>query len=210
MLGVKICPKAKVKLMSLDYRLVHIAAIFSLAALLLTGSTEHGFSFLPFHIYFGIGCGIVIAAYSFIVFVRHRVILFDPIKRPLNFQIREGFAVLAKYVFGAPLPLDVKSKMGRYNILASYASLVLTLSLIPLAIGGVAMVFLQRGTFLYEEMKALHLFGVGLISLFFLVHFFAVFNSENRPLLKAMFSYGQVQIEWAREHLADYARKLES
>jgi hypothetical protein len=185
-------PSGKTKLMSLDFRIVHILAIFSLGALTLTGISEHGFSLLPFHVYFGTACGVVLAVYSFIVFARRRVRLFDSIKRPLNSQVKEGFAVVSKYLFGASLPSDVKAQMGRYNILASYASLVLALSFIPLTIGGVAMVFLQRGTFVYEEMKALHLLGVGLIALFFLVHFFAVINSENRPLLKAMFGYGQV------------------
>ena len=69
------------------------------------------------------------------------------------------------------------------------------------------MTFLQKGTLLYEQMKLLHVFGVGLIALFFLVHVFAVFNSENRPLLKAMFTNGRVSREWAREHLAGFLRK---
>ena len=193
--------------MSLDYREVHFLAIISIGALLATGSSEHGFSLLTFHIDFGLLCGTVVAVYSLIVLAKHRVRLFDLFRNSIKSQVKESFAVLGKYLLGTPYPVEVKSRMGRYNVLASYASLILALSFAPLTIGGVAMIFLQRGTLLYEEMKILHVFGVGLIALFFLAHIFTVFNPENRPLLRAMFSSGRVQLEWAKEHLAKYIRK---
>jgi formate dehydrogenase subunit gamma len=198
----------QVKLMSVDYRLVHITAIFSLGALLLTGSSEHGFSLLTFHIDFGILCLAILGAYSIFLVAKHRVRLFDALRNPISAQIKEGYAVVGKYLAGTPYPMDVKLRLGRYNILASYASLLLAISFIPLTVGGIAMIFLQRGTFIYEEMKALHLLGVGLIALFFLIHIFAVFNPENRPLLKAMFSNGRVRIDWAKDHLASYLHKI--
>ena len=194
----------EIKLMSFDYRVVHAVAIGSLFALLVTGSREHGLPFLSFHIDFGISCGVVLGVYCLILAAKHRVRLFDALRNPFSIQIREVFAVIARYTFGSAYPESVKVNFGRYNILATYASLGLTLSFLPLAFGGVAMVFLSHGTLVYEEMKILHVGGIAMIAVFFVVHFFAVINSDNRPLLKAMFSNGKVPVTWARDHLGTY------
>lgn len=136
-----------------------------------------------------------------------RVRLFDSLKNPLAFQIREAFAVISRYLLGTPFPAEIKTRIGRYNILQSYASLALALSFVPLAVGGVAMIFVKRETLLFEEMKVLHLFGVGLMALFFLVHIFAVFHKDNRSLLKAVFTNGRVPLDWAREHVPALLRR---
>ncbi len=195
---------SQLRLMSLDYRLIHAATIVSIGALLLTGSRERGLSLLQFHIDFGLLSVAVLGVYSLIMLLKHRVWLFDALREPVSSQIREGLAIARKYSLGTPYPPEVQSRMGRHNILATYASLVLVLSFIPLMGGGIAMVFLQRGTTVFELARFLHLMGVGLIGLFFLVHVLAVFHPENWPLLKAMFSSGRVPIEWAREHLAGW------
>jgi len=196
--------------MSLDYRLVHATAIVSLFLLLVTGSREHGLPFLTFHIDFGIFCGVVLGIYCTILFITHRVRLFEALKNPFSVQFKEAYAILGRYMSGTPYPDDVKRGFGRYNILATYASLGLALSFILLTVGGVAMVFLQRGTILYEEMRILHVGGVGLIVLFFLIHIFAVINPDNRPLLRAMFSKGKVPLDWVRDHLSAYHEKMNS
>ncbi|MHB1909449.1 MAG: cytochrome b/b6 domain-containing protein [Nitrososphaerales archaeon] len=196
--------------MSLDYRLIHIASVVSIGALLLTGNTELGFSMFAFHVDFGITCAIILAVYCSVLVSKHKVRLLDPLKRSFKAQLKEAVAVLNKYTLGTPYASEVKSQMGRHNVLAAYASLMLVFSFFPLGIGGTAMLFLQRGTLIYEEMKFLHLSGVGLVALFFVFHIFAVFNVENRPLLRAMFSNGKVPLDWARSHLSEYMGKLES
>ena len=200
--------------MSADYRLVHLVAIISLFALLLTGflgprSFNLGQPFLSFHIDFGILSGVVLAIYCIFLTAKGRVRLFDALRNPISNQIKEASAILGSYLGGSPYSEDVKQGMGRHNILATYASLGLGLSFIPLTFGGIALILVQRGTSLYEEMKLLHVFGVGLIALFFLVHLFAVSNRDNRPLLRAVFSNGRVSLEWAREHIPAYLRKLQ-
>lgn len=198
---------SNIRLMSLDYRVIHFLAIVSLGAITVTGSSEHGFSLLTFHIDFGLFAEAVLAAYSTILLAQHRVRLFDVVRHPLGAQLREGFAVLQRYLSGRPIPAEVKSRMGRYNVLATYASLALALGFIPLTVGGVEMTLIPPRTLLFEEMKVIHLFGVGIIGLFFLVHFFAVIHPENWPLLRAMFTNGRVPFDWAREHLAGYLGK---
>jgi formate dehydrogenase subunit gamma len=200
--------------MSIDYRIVHFVAIISLSALLLTGilrprTLDLGPSFLSFHIDFGILSGIALAVYCIFLTFKGRVRLFDALRNPVPNQIKEASAILGSYLSGSPFPEDVKQVMGRHNILATYASLGLGLSFIPLTIGGIALTLVQRGTSIYEEMKLLHVFGVGLIALFFLVHLFAVSNRDNRPLLRAVFSNGRVSLEWAREHIPAYLRRLQ-
>lgn len=198
----------RVKLMSLDYRIAHFLTIISIFALLVTGPSERSAANSVFHIDFGLLWGGVLIAYSLYLVVRHRVRMFDALKSPVTSQIKDGFAILQHYTLGTPFPSETEQRMGRYNILATYASLVLVLSFIPLTVGGVWMIFLQRGTAMYETMKLLHLMGVGLIALFFLVHLFAVIQAEHRPLLKAVFTSGKVSLEWARKHLGEYASKI--
>jgi formate dehydrogenase subunit gamma len=200
--------------MSADYRLVHLVAIISLFALLLTGilrpgSFNLGLTFLSFHIDFGIISGVVLAIYCIFLKVKDRVRLFDAFRNSISIQIKEASAILGYYLSGSPYSEGMKQGLSRHNILAAYASLGLGLSFIPLTTGGIALIFVQRGTSLYEEMKVLHVFGVGLIALFFLMHLFAVSNRDNRPLLKAMFSNGRVPLEWAWEHMPAYLRRLQ-
>ena len=193
----------KVRLMSLDYRIAHFLIIISIFALLVTGPSERRGASSAFHIEFGLLWGVALIAYSLYLLVRHRVEMFNALKNPITSQVRDGFAILRHYTLGTPFPSETEQRMGRYNVLATYASLVLVLSFIPLTVGGVWMIFLERGTAMYETMKLLHLMGVGLIAAFFLVHLFAVIQAEHRPLLKAVFTTGKVSLEWARKHLGE-------
>lgn len=197
----------RIKLMNLDYRIVHFLMVVSLFALLATGPSDEGRGNMTFHVDFGFVWGGALVAYAAYLVARHRVRLFDALKSPISSQMRDGFAVVRRYTLGTPYPDDVKKRSGRYNVLATYASLVLVLSFIPLTVGGVGMVFLQRGSSLYELMKILHVGGVGLIALFFLAHFFAVIHADNRPLLRAMFTNGRVPADWAREHLSAHVQE---
>lgn len=161
-------------------------------------------SMLYFHKYVGLAWGAMIILYSLITLLRKRPTILEPLGRPILEQIREGFSVIGRYFFGRPHSELVRSKMGRHNVMASYAFLMLVVGILLLGIGGVGLVMSPHSGDSLDFLLGIHIAGAGLIALFVLAHFFAVMNGENRPLLRAVFTSGKVDREWLSKSMPKY------
>ena len=190
----------RIRVMTPDYRFVHYLTMFAVLILYLTGSFARGSVGSSLHESLGLAWGGTLLVYGVGLALTHRVRIFDALLKPLALQVREGGALILHYVAGVPLPDSVRKSLSRYNVLATYASVLLIVGLIPLSAGGVSLVFLRPGSQLFFVMLRLHLLGVAFIGIFFLMHFFAVLTSENRTLVRAVLTDGKVPVDWAEEH----------
>ncbi|MCE4602506.1 MAG: cytochrome b/b6 domain-containing protein [Desulfurococcales archaeon] len=126
------------------------------------------------------------------------------IARSLGEQAREAAALVKHYTLGKPIPWEVKARMGRYNVLTGWLFILLLASTILLSISGVALLYKEQlGLSLSTTrlMYALHDIGFALALGFLLLHTYATLHPSNRPLLRAMFTSGEVPEDWAAEHL---------
>lgn len=130
--------------------------------------------------------------------------ILHPIGKPLKEQIPEGFSVVGKYFFGRKISDKIRSGMGRHNVMASYAFVVMSFGIVMLAAGGVGMILSHPDTGLYEVYLGLHIAGAGFLALFVFAHLFAVVNRSNWPLLAAVFSTGKVKKSWVERHMPAY------
>lgn len=207
----------RITVIKLKFRIFHIVLMIGSAYLLYSGlgADDHGgvFSMVPMnlymlHRYVGIAWGIVVAAYAYAATRKSmRIRILDPIRKPMGQQIAEGLSVVGKYLLGRNMPEHVRRGMGRHNVMASYAFLLMAGGIILLGVSGLFLLTMSRGNIIYEAFLALHVLGTGMLALFVLMHLGAVFNRHNRPLLKAVFSDGKVNREWAEHtmplHLAE-------
>ncbi len=160
----------------------------------------------------GFTWGAFIIAYTLYIILFHRQLhLFDGLRKPLREQLREAKAVFRFYLLGEPMPEDVKEKMGRHNVLVGYLAILIVVSVVLLSVSGVLLVYAEAWGLSLSTVRLmllLHDIGFALALLFVLLHTFAVLLPHNRPLLVAMFSHGRVPLDWAREHMAGYVRRL--
>lgn len=203
----------RISVIGLDFRIMHIFLILGLGLLLFTAlgigddgrSLSQGLNFFLLHQYIGIAWGILIVFYAFYsLFRRRRVRILEPLSRPIGEQVREGFSVVGKYFLNIPVSNTVKSGMGRHNVMASYAFVMLLTGIVLLGAGGIGMILVNRGNFEDSFFLGVHLAGVGLIALFVLAHLFAILNRSNWPLIPAVFLHGKVRREWAEESMPAY------
>lgn len=206
-------PGGRLALIEWDFRLFHI--------LMITGSGFLLFSALGIddeqrvisgvanmyylHRYIGLMWGIAIALYAICALAKGRKVrILEPLSRPLIEQIREGFSIIGRYFLGRGISEKVRAGIGRHNILASYAYIVMLLGFAFLGIGGFGMIFFPPDNRLFEILLGIHVLGAGLLSLFVLAHLFAVLNRANRPLILAVFFHGKVARKWAEESMPKY------
>jgi formate dehydrogenase subunit gamma len=198
----------EVKIMGAEFRVFHVLAILSLLVLLFTGFGAFlGGQRLLIHVSLGISSLIILLGYGVYLIKYRKVRLFDGLHKTLPDQLKEAQAVLLNYAEGAVLPGDVKRTMGRYNVLASYASVLLTIAAASLAVSGISLTLLKPPNSLLLIMLRIHIAGVYLVAFFFLLHFSAVIMGGNRPLLRAVFTNGKVPLSWARDHMAKFLNK---
>lgn len=153
----------------------------------------------------GLAWGAFLAVYLvyYILFNRKLHIL-RAVAKGVGAQLREAATLIRHYATGRPLPPEVKARMGRYNVLAGWLFIMLLASVILLSISGVALLYkeqlgLQLST--VRLMYMLHDIGFVLALAFLLLHTYAALHPSNRPLLRAIFTSGEVPEDWAREHL---------
>lgn len=201
-----------------DFRVFHIFLILGSAFLLYSalGADDGGEgaiissagNLFLLHRYIGLLWGFMILAYVLVrTSRRNSVHILEPLRKPVMMQIRESFSIIGRYFFGIRISEGVRSGMGRHNILAAYAFLMLAFGILFLCVGGLALILLPPEGPGYEVYLGIHVLGAGLLSLFVLAHGFAVINRENRPLLKAVFSDGKVDKDWAEDSMP--AHRLE-
>lgn len=204
---------SKIKLIGLDFRLMHPILIVGSAFLLYSALTmdddgeilRGGYSMFILHRYLGLLWGFLILLYAvYAIFKKKHVHILQPITRPFKEQILEGFSVTAKYFFGRRISDRVRSGMNRHNVMASYAFVGLVFGLFLLAAGGIGMMSSTSDSGFYEIYLAVHVAGAGILLLFVLAHIFAVFNRSNWPLLKAVFTTGKVKESWAMLSMPGY------
>jgi formate dehydrogenase subunit gamma len=211
----------KVKIMGREYRIIHLLNIFAGFALLFTGigsspgilntffHTYFGITSVAFfHNYLGLATIVVIACYGAYLISVNRVRLFDGFRKKASNQLEEAKAILRNYANGTPLPTDVRKGMARHNVLASYASVLLTIGFGELVLSGISLIFLNSGSELYKTMLLVHNTGIYLTAAFFFLHLFAVLKGENRPLLRAVFTNGEVSLNWAKDHMPKFLEKI--
>ncbi len=160
----------------------------------------------------GFTWGAFILAYALYILLFHRQLhVFDGLRKPLGDQIREAKAVVRHYILGEPIPEDVRERMGRHNVLVGYLAILILASVLLLSVSGVLLVYAEAWGLSLSTVRLLlllHDVGFALALLFVLLHTFAVLLPHNRPLLVAMFSHGKVPLDWAREHMPGYLRRL--
>lgn len=157
------------------------------------------------HRYIGLIWGVAITVYAIYALARHRKIrVLEPLSKPFMDQVREGFSIIGRYFFGRTISQRVKSGIGRHNILASYAFVIMLVGFIFLGTGGFGMIFAAPVNGAYELFLGIHVLGAGLLTLFVLAHLFAVLNKANRPLIIAVFFHGKVTSKWAEESMPNY------
>lgn len=206
----------RVTIIRLGFRLFHALLILGSAFLLysalglddderVVGGTLNMFYL---HRYVGLVWGFIIIAYgAYTVLSRRRVGILEPLGKPIIIQIREAFSVIGRYFFGREVPQHVRNNMGRHNVMASYAFLLLVLGLLLLGFGGIGLIISGGETSSRDLYLGAHLLGAGLLALFVLAHFFAVINKENRPLLSAVFTNGKVKREWIEGSMPKYSEE---
>lgn len=203
----------RLRVIGMDFRIFHILMIIGSGFLLysalgiddderfVTGTMNMFF----IHRYIGLIWGLLILAYAaYAMMKRHKTKILEPLSRPLSEQFREGVSIIGRYFFNRKVSDNVKRKMGRHNVLASYAFVMMVFGFILLGIGGIGMIISPEDSVPYEVLLGIHLIGVGFLSLFILAHFFAVINKANRPLIPAVFFHGKVSKEWAEESMPHY------
>lgn len=202
-----------IKLIRWDFRLIHIALLAGSAFLLYSAlglddgrrALQGTLDMFILHRYVGLAWGILISAYGlFIVMRRRRLAILEPLRKPVHEQISEGISVVGRYLLNSRISDRTRSRMGRHNVMASYAFLVMLLGLVLLGVGGLGLILLAPDTFIYEIFLGTHILGAGFLSLFVVAHLFAVVNRHNRPLLRAVFTDGKVNASWVDETMPKY------
>lgn len=209
--------KIRIPVISFDFRIIHFILMIGSALLLFSalgldddeGPVSAGLNMYLLHRNFGLIWGAILVTYGvFVVIKKRRVKILEPLGRPLGEQIREGFSVILKYFFHIRVSEKIQAKMGRHNVMASYAFLMLILGLFLLGIGGVGLSLATPGNSENEVLLAIHLGGVGLLALFVLAHGFAVINRSNWPLIRAVLFDGKVRKDWAEYSMPTYTKEL--
>ncbi|MEM4971461.1 MAG: cytochrome b/b6 domain-containing protein [Sulfolobales archaeon] len=150
--------------------------------------------------------GALLIVYGIYLVITRKILVFEPLKKPLRQQIREAIALLNHYALGKPLPRDVEENLDRHNVLVSYLTVVLIIAFILVGGSGAAMIYLNLTPDQHRIMLLLHDIGFYLSILFTLAHIFAVTHPNNIPILKAMFTNGRVALRWAEQHMPRYIR----
>lgn len=209
----------RIKVIGVDFRIFHIFLMLGSAFLLYSAlGADDGdegaivisgaWNLFLLHRYIGLLWGTMIVIYAITRASRGKSLhILEPLGKPVMVQIRESFSIMGRYFLGIRISERVRSTMGRHNVMASYAFVMLAFGILFLGAGGIAMVILPQDSAGYEIYLGIHILGAGLLSLFVLAHGFAVINKENRPLLKAVFFNGKVDREWAEESMP--AHRLE-
>lgn len=209
--------RTRISVIGLDFRIVHFILMLGSAFLLYSalgldedeGGFSTGLNMYYLHRNIGLLWGAVLVIYAlYVVTVKRRARILEPIGRPIGEQIREGFSVVLKYFFHIRMSERVRTKMGRHNVMASYAFVFLILGLFLLAAGGLGMV-LSPANMENEFFLAIHVGGAALLALFVVAHGFAVLNKSNRPLIRAVMFDGTVKKEWVDFSMPVYSKELE-
>lgn len=169
-----------------------------------------GLNLYYLHRYAGLLWGSLIILYGLYAIIRRRrVRILEPIARPIVEQVREGFSVVGKYFLNIRISEQVRSRMGRHNVMASYAFVMLMFAFLLLGIGGLGLMYFPGGGEENDLWLGIHLAGAGLLVLFVLAHVFAVMNKANWPLIPAVFLTGKVKREWAEKSMPGYVAGAE-
>ena len=202
----------RISVIGLDFRFMHIILILGSAFLLYSalgaddesGFVGSGLNLFYLHRYVGLLWGFLILIYGFYAIIRRRKVrILEPLGKPILDQIREGFSVVGKYFLNIRISDGVRSKMGRHNVMASYAFVMLLFGFLLMGVGGLGLILIPAG----EENDfwlGMHIAGAGLLVLFVLAHGFAVLNRVNWPLIPAVFFHGKVKKEWAEKSMPGY------
>lgn len=205
--------KDRVHVIGLDFRIMHVILILGSAFLLYSALgaddderiVSSGLNLYFLHRYVGLVWGFLLVMYGIYALIRRRrVRILEPLGKPIIEQIKEGFSVIGKYFLNIRISEGVRSKMGRHNIMASYAFVMLLFGFLMLAVGGLGMIYLPGGGDENDFFLGIHIAGAGLLVLFVLAHGFAVLNKSNWPLLSAVFFNGKVRKEWADHSMPRY------
>lgn len=211
-------PTERIRIIGLDFRLMHLFLIAGAGFLLFSalGIDDDGdfvrstYNMFYLHRNFGLIWGFGIILYGLYAIARRRKThILESIKRPIGEQVLEGFSVIGKYFFGRRISERVRTKMGRHNVMASYAFVMMGFALLLLATGGIGMIMSQQENGPYEFYLVIHVAGAALLGLFVLAHLFAVINRSNWPLLTAVFSTGRVKRSWALKAMPGYFKRTE-
>lgn len=204
----------RVTLISAGFRIFHILLIIGSGFLLYSalGLDDEGgggsLNMFLLHREIGLLWGFVIIAYAgYAVLKRRKIRIIEPLDKPVTVQIKEAFSIIGRYFFGRGIPGRVRKNMGRHNILASYAFLLLVAGLILLGVGGLGLIITGADAEGSNMFLIAHILGAGMLALFVLSHLFAVINRENRPLLSAVFTNGKVRREWVEEAMPSFAEE---
>ncbi|MGC9107427.1 MAG: cytochrome b/b6 domain-containing protein [Infirmifilum sp.] len=166
--------------------------------------------FRVLHRIFGIAWGGLIIIYGCYLFCSGNLRVIDALKKPIGQQIQEANALAGLYLFGKPLPSDVKERLERHNVFVAYLALLLAIGFALLALSGVGLM-LRFALGLSDQTAALLLFlhdlGFGITVLFVLLHVFASLHPANRPLLEAMFGDGYAPFEWLKDHMQAFIKR---
>lgn len=199
-----------------QFRIFHVFLILGSAFLLYsalgadddTRIISSAWNLFLLHRYIGLLWGALILIYSIYSVARRRSFgILEPLKKPVIEQITESFSIIGRYFFGRRISENVRRKMGRHNVLASYAFILLVLGLLALGFGGMGLIISPHETGLYEVYLGIHVLGAGMLALFVLAHGFAVINRANRPLLRAVFSDGKVGKDWMDEAMPSHTEE---
>ncbi len=208
-------PGQRVRVINGSFRVFHVFLVIGTLFLAYSslglddgdGVVTAHLSMFYLHRYIGLIWGAMVVAYGLSrAYKRHFTIL-EPLGKPIIIQIKEGFSIIGRYFFGRQISRKVRSNMGRHNVLASYAFLMLLFGLLLLAVGGIGLILSPRGDGFNELYLGIHVAGAALLALFVLAHFFAVMNRENWPLLRAVFTDGKVREKWMEEKMPTYTRR---
>jgi formate dehydrogenase subunit gamma len=74
--------------------------------------------------------GALLVVYGIYLVVTRKILVFEPLKKPMKQQIREAIALLNHYALSKPLPKDVEENLERHNVLVSYLTIVLIVAFI--------------------------------------------------------------------------------
>ncbi len=204
----------RVTLISAGFRIFHILLILGSGFLLYSalgldddgGEVGSALNMFALHRYVGLLWGFIIVSYAAYAILRNRKIgIIEPLEKPIGIQVREAFSIVGRYFFGRSISARVRKNMGRHNIMASYAFLMLVAGLILLGIGGIGLIVFGMESQAGEVYLVAHILGAGMLAFFVIAHLFAVINRENRPLLSAVFTNGKVKREWMEQSMPRYA-----
>ncbi len=203
----------RISVIGLDFRFMHLVLILGSGFLLYSslgaddesGFVSSGLNLFLLHRYVGLVWGFLIIFYGLYAIVRKRKVrILEPIGRPILEQIREGFSVVGKYFLNIRISDRVRVKMGRHNVMASYAFVMLLFGFLLLGVGGLGLIFMPGSGEENDFWLGVHIAGAGLLVLFVLAHGFAVMNRVNWPLIPAVFLHGKVSRIWAEKSMPSY------